>query len=201
MKQTPKSAGVILAGGASRRMGRDKLLLEVDGVPLLRRVYDTLASRCQDIVVVGVSVSPIPGVRCVPDLRPGREGPLAGIEAGLVAARNDLVFVAAGDMPFLPEELVASLLRDVDGDRARVAVPYHGGRAHPLCAAYCREVLADLSFCLNLGVRAAHTFLESLDGVQYVRDAGLAKFGDPELLLMNVNSPADLEQARKVSRP
>ena len=140
----------------------------------------------------------LPGsVSRVPDLRPGRAGPLAGIEAALAAAENDRVFVAAGDMPFIPEELAGSLLELLGGE-VRVAVPRYGGRLHPLCAAYHREVLADLSFTLNLGVRAIHTFLENIDGVRYVED-GLALFGEPERFLMNVNSPGDLEKARRLA--
>jgi molybdopterin-guanine dinucleotide biosynthesis protein A len=108
------------------------------------------------------------------------------------------VFVAAGDMPFIPEELVGALLELVDGEGVRVAVPRYGGRLHPLCAAYRREVLVDLSFSLNLGVRAVHTFLENIDGVRYVEEE-LALFGDPELFLMNVNSPEDLELAQRLS--
>lgn len=187
-------------------MGRDKLGLTVGDKRLVRHVYDALQGNCEEILVVGSGeVNPSEGlegpvakkVRLVSDLRPGRAGPLAGIEAGLAAARNDRVFVAAGDMPFVPEALVSSLLEAVDEAGVRVAVPRFKGRLHPLCAAYRREVLADLSFALNLGVRAVHEFLESISGVRHVEEE-LTRFGEPDLFLMNVNSPQDLELARRV---
>ncbi|MGB3632827.1 MAG: molybdenum cofactor guanylyltransferase [Rubrobacteraceae bacterium] len=204
LKPEPTASGAILAGGASRRMGRDKLGLKVGERTLVARVYDVLRSSCDDIVMVGstriqrLKLGTSMSVRTVPDLRPGRAGPLAGIEAALAAARHDLVFVAAGDMPFIPKELAGSLLELLGQGDARVVVPRHGGRLHPLCAAYHREVLADLSFTLNLGVRAVHTFLDNIEGVRYVEEE-LALFGDPEQFLMNVNSPEDLERARRFS--
>ncbi|MDQ4105791.1 MAG: molybdenum cofactor guanylyltransferase [Actinomycetota bacterium] len=191
---------MILAGGASRRMGRDKLALTVGGVPIIQRVYDVLANRCEEILIVTSEGSPRDyglAARFISDLRPGREGPLAAMEAGLAAARNGHVFVAAGDAPFVPEGLVGFLLNCVTEDGVRAAVPRYGGRLHPLCTAYERDVLADLSFALNAGMRAVRDFLDDLGGVRYV-EAELERFGDPEVFLMNVNSPEDLERARAV---
>ena len=184
-------------------MGRDKLKLPVGGLPLIHRVYSALEGECEEILVVGSGVweqRVLHGLkaRTVYDLRPGRAGPLAGIEAGLSAARNDRVFVAAADMPFIPEDLAACLLELVGEEGTKVAVPRYGGRLHPLCAAYRREVLADLSSALNMGVRAVHGFLENLDGVRYVEEE-LAHFGEPSLFLMNVNSPEDLDRARRMA--
>ncbi|MDP8939903.1 MAG: molybdenum cofactor guanylyltransferase [Actinomycetota bacterium] len=192
---------MILAGGTSRRMGRDKLQMEVGGSSLLHRVYNALESRCEEILVVGeggrsLGGPDFPKARHILDLRPGQAGPLAGIEAGLAAARRDRVFVAAGDMPFIPSELVAFLLELAGGENVRVAVPCYEGRLHPLCAAYRREVLTDLSFALNIGVRAMHAFLESIDGVRRV-EGELNQFGEPRLFLTNVNSPEDLEKAQR----
>src|ERR671938_1173512 len=96
----PNCAGVILAGGRSRRMGRDKLPLKVGKTTLLDRVHRALASHCREILVVGAREYAPVGARLVSDLRLD-EGPLAGIEAALLAARYGSVFVAAGDMPFL----------------------------------------------------------------------------------------------------
>lgn len=181
-------------------MGRDKLALTVGGVPLIQRSYGALANRCEEVLIVASEASPqdygIPAHSIV-DLRPGRKGPLAAMEAGLTAARNDHVFVAAGDAPFVPEELVGFLLEHLSKDGVRAAVPRYGGRLHPLCAAYERDVLADLSFALNIGVHAVRDFLESIEGVRHVEDE-LEQFGDPEIFLMNVNSPEDLKRARSV---
>lgn len=201
MSTPVKSTGIILAGGASRRMGRDKLSLDIGGATLIQRTYDALAKTC-DEVLISTSEKSSRGyglpARIVKDFRPGRKGPLAAMEAGLAAAKNDHVFVSAGDVPFIPEELIYFLLQAVAEDGVRAAVPSYDGRLHPLCAAYRKDVLVELSFALNLGVRAAHEFLESIKGVLYVED-DLGRFGAPETFLMNVNSPEDLEWARSVS--
>jgi molybdenum cofactor guanylyltransferase len=188
---------VVLAGGASRRMGRDKLLLEVGGVPLLRRAYEALSARCAEIVVVGGGGATVPleGVRRVPDERPGARGPLAGMEAGLASSGNRLVFAAAGDMPFLPESLVGYLLERLESHGASAVVPRHRNIVHPLCAAYDREVLSHVRSALDEGVSAVHEFLERLAQVEYVEEE-LRRFGDPDVFLMNVNLPRDLERAR-----
>jgi molybdopterin-guanine dinucleotide biosynthesis protein A len=78
-------------------------------------------------------------------------------------------------------------------------VPDDGGRTHPLCAAYSREVLPRLRSALDGGVRAARGFLDGLDAVVRVPKAELRSLGDPDLLLMNVNSPEDLARARFVA--
>ena len=177
-------------------MGWDKLPLVVGGKPLLDRVYLALASRCEEVLVVGEGAYAPAGARRVPDLRPGRQGPLAGIEAALQGGCRRAVFVAAGDMPFLTGDLVGHLLGLLSGGVAAV-VPDSGGRLHPLCAAYDREARRAVSAALDRGVRAVRDLLEGLPGVRYVREEELRRFGDPDLLLMNVNSPEDLQRARK----
>ena len=177
-------------------MGRDKLLLEVGASTLVERVAAALSARCGEVILAGRGTAP-PGIRAVGDARPGH-GPLAGMEAGLAAARHPLVFVAAGDMPFLRPELVDHLLGVLQDRGSPAAVPDDGRRTHPLCAAYSRGVLPSLRSALDGGVRAAREFLGGLDGVAYVPAAELRKLGDPDLLLMNVNSPEDLARARAV---
>jgi molybdenum cofactor guanylyltransferase len=178
-------------------MGRDKLPLEVGGVPLLRRVRDVLSARCTEIVVVGGGGDSVRlgEIRRISDERWGGLGPLAGMETGLSAAKNRLVFVAAGDMPFLSVDLVCYLLERLQGGGVCAVVPRHRGRAHPLCAAYDRRILSRVRSALDGGVRSVGAFLEGLDRVEYV-EGELRRFGDPDLLLMNVNSPEDLRRAR-----
>ncbi len=187
---------MILAGGSSRRMGRDKLALEVGGLPLLVRAVEALASSCREVLVVGEKGQLPPGVRRIAGERPGGQGPLAGLEAGLAAARNPLVFVAAGDMPFLPGPLVVYLLGRLERGGLCAVVPRYRGRMHPLCAAYHRGLLPRVGPALDGGVRAVHTFVESLDGVEYAGEEELRRFGDPDLFLMSVNTAEDLERAR-----
>lgn len=198
------ASGVLLAGGRSRRMGRDKLPLMVGDRPILRRAYDALAACCDEVIPVihGSQAPPgLPeGVHPVRDLRSGGDeglGPLAGIEAGLRHARHRRVFVAAGDMPFLPEDLIRKMLARLAGG-ALAVVPRNGDRWEPLCAAYDREALVYAGRALDEGVRSLHDFLRSLPRIEEIGEGELRRFGDPETLLMNVNSPEDLARAREV---
>ncbi|QIN79098.1 NTP transferase domain-containing protein [Rubrobacter marinus] len=191
----PEATGIILTGGKSSRMGREKLTLRVGGVPLISRVHDALAPHCREILLVGDGPD-LPGAQRVPDLREGREGPLAGLEAGLGAASSRRVFVAAGDMPFVPRDLVGFLLDRLRSRDLRAAVPRRAGRVHPLCAAYDRGVLPDVTRLLDAGTRAAWRLLDELGaGVEYVEEE-LERFGDPDVYLTNVNAPEDLARAR-----
>jgi molybdopterin-guanine dinucleotide biosynthesis protein A len=180
-------------------MGRDKLLTKVGKTTLLDRVHGALASRCGEILVVGAREEYAPAeAHLIPDLRPD-EGPLAGIEAALLAARYRSVFVAAGDMPFLAGDFVGYLL-DLLYAHVSAVVPCFGGIPHPLCAAYGREIQPLVSAALDAGARAVRELLESISTVRYVRDEELLRFGDPELLLANVNSPEDLARAQAALR-
>ncbi|MDQ3841247.1 MAG: molybdenum cofactor guanylyltransferase [Actinomycetota bacterium] len=177
-------------------MGRDKLSLKIGNATLIERVHGALASYCAEIVIVGEAGDTPAGLRRIPDLRPG-EGPLAGIEAGLLAAQHRPVFVAAGDMPFLRGDFVGYLLALLC-DYVAAVVPVVGTRPHPLCAAYGQEVRPAVSAALDAGTRSVREMLEGLPGVRSVGEEELRCFGDPNLLLMNVNSPEDLAQARAV---
>ena len=177
-------------------MGREKLSIEVGGVPLIQHVQNALASCCNEVLVVGGGDFRLEGVRYVAGERPGGLGPLSGIEAGLAAARFDHVFVAAGDMPFLTQSVVGYLLERLELGGAAAVVPRYGGRTHPLCAAYDRALCPLVGSALDGGIRAMRGFLERTNGVEYVGEE-LRRFGDPDLLLMNVNSPVDLDRARR----
>jgi molybdopterin-guanine dinucleotide biosynthesis protein A len=177
-------------------MGREKLSLKVGGVPLIERVADALTGCCQEVLVIGDGGVRLEGVRYITGERPGGLGPLAGMEAGLASARYPLTFVAAGDMPFLTQSMVRYLLGRLARGGVLAVLPRYRSRIHPLCAAYARTLLPRLGTALDSGVRAVHGFLEVVNEVEYVGEE-LRLFGDPGLLLMNVNSPGDLELARR----
>lgn len=188
-------------------MGRDKLPLTVGGAPLVRRVYDALAASCDEVIAV-VSGESRPkglpeGARTVSDLRTeaggSGAGPLAGLEAGLYHARYPETFVAAGDMPFLTPALVSEALRRLRLGGAWAVVPRVGERWEPLCAAYSRKALDYASQALDGGERAAWRLVEALPEVEELTERNLRRFGDPELLLMNVNSPEELARAREAA--
>src|SRR2546430_13569094 len=105
-------SGVVLAGGSSRRMGRDKALMTLGGEPLVVRAVRLLSGVCSDVAVASGDGRRLDGaglgVRQVADVVPDA-GPVAGIAAGLEAARHALVAVVAVDMPDANPALLALL--------------------------------------------------------------------------------------------
>lgn len=129
--------GVILAGGSSCRMGKNKALLEVDGSPIITRAYRTLAGLFREVIVVTNSLMDYDFLPCrkVPDIHPGF-GSIAGLHSGLAHSGTAHSFVTACDMPFLDPAVIRNLCGMRNGGFDAV-VPYNegGGGAAP-CALF-----------------------------------------------------------------
>jgi molybdopterin-guanine dinucleotide biosynthesis protein A len=189
-----RTLGALLAGGSSRRMGEPKERLDLAGRPLAGWAAASLANVAQELVQVGGE--PIPGLdlEVWPDLRPD-SGPAAGIEAALLGARSAVV-VCAVDTPFVPPGLLRAALRAIR-QGAMACVPYWQDRWHPLCGAYAPDVLPFLSARLDDEQFDFRGMLDSI-AVWPLRGPALSGFGNPERMLLNVNSPVDLEAAHRL---
>jgi molybdenum cofactor guanylyltransferase len=206
-------AGVVLAGGRSSRMGMSKAALEWHGSTLLSRTVGILARATGGpVVVVRASGQGLPELPertlVVDDPRDGR-GPVQGIAAGLAAldGRADAAFISATDLPFLHPAFIRRVLRALD-ERAEtdVALPIARGYPQPLAAAY-RVRLAPRAERLVKEDRLRPAFLfdqctvERLDDGALRADALLAAL-DPDLdSVLNVNTPADYQDARARPAP
>jgi molybdenum cofactor guanylyltransferase len=161
-------AAIVLAGGASSRMGAAKALLDWHGGPLVGRVA-AIAGRVADPVVVvhaaGQELPPLTAAETVTDRSPDR-GPLEGMAAGLraVAGRAEAAFVTGTDLPFLHPAFVISLAAHLGDHDA--AVPVAGGRTHQLCAVYRTAVLPALEGLLAEDRLRAALLLDELDAVR-----------------------------------
>jgi molybdopterin-guanine dinucleotide biosynthesis protein A len=145
---------VLLTGGASRRMGTAKALVEVDGITMVKRVEAALAQCFSDIVEVGPGYS---NFRFIVEDPPG-EGPLAGLVAGWRALDcPDFVTVLAVDMPFVSAELLCTL-RDAPG--ANSVIPVAVDRQQPLCARWSAQALQEATQLLKQGARSMKSLLE-----------------------------------------
>jgi molybdenum cofactor guanylyltransferase len=207
----PGSAGVVLAGGRSSRMGTPKAALEWHGSTLLRRTVGILARATGGPVVVvrakGQDLPELPkGVDVVDDPQPNK-GPVQGIAAGLAALqdRAEVAFVSSTDMPFLHPAFVRRVLRAVH-EGADVGLPVARGYPQPLAAAY-RTKLAATAERLVREERLRPAFLFEqctvtwLDEATLKHDPVLAAL-DPELTsVVNVNEPDDYRTARDQPAP
>ena len=181
---------LILAGGRSRRMGRDKAGLPVGDGTLVEHLLRRLAPvGSETIVVGGPHHSDLPGVRRIDDRYPGM-GPLAGVHAGLLAANSSWVWAVACDLPDVEPRvgtLLCSLAVGVDA-----VVPRLDDGPEGLCAVYDRSLAPRIASFLEPGQRRVQDFLAGLD-VRYVTAAEIRRV-DPELRsFRNLNTPADYE--------
>jgi molybdopterin-guanine dinucleotide biosynthesis protein A len=181
---------VILAGGRSRRMGHDKATLPVGDGTLIEHLARRLAPVVDETIIAGGSVHrPIEGAHFIPDHRPGL-GPLAGMLAGLTAAKHRHVWVVGCDLPDV-EAALGSLLQALAGDYEAV-VPWAHEEPEGVCALYVRELAPRIETLLEAGQRSIKSLLDG-SAVRYVASDELRAV-DPELRSFhNINTPAEYE--------
>ncbi len=198
MELLPVTAAV-LAGGRSLRMGVDKTLLAVDGVPLVARVVRAVAECCAHTVVVtnrpdALAEADLPANVAVLTDEVAYQGPLGGLVTALASAQDEWVLAAAADMPWLSAGIIRALWERRDG--GDVVVPVTEKGSEPLLALYRAETcLPAARAALASGRRRLVAIFPSVQvievPVESLRDAdpGLRSF-------LNVNTPTDLDDAR-----
>jgi len=204
-------SALILAGGNSTRLGQDKAWLPLAGQPLIQRLIDRLLPLVAELVIstnrpedfMGLQASlPCP-LTLVPDQQVGI-GPLAGLFAGLRAARHPLVFALAVDMPFVNPLLLrhmATLAEGYDAVVPRVPVPGKEAlQPEPLHALYRRTCLPAIEQHLAAGHRQVISFLPDVQ-TRYLIPAEIVLFDPHYLSFFNINTPADWERARQMAAP
>jgi molybdopterin-guanine dinucleotide biosynthesis protein A len=194
--------GAVLAGGAASRYGgRPKGLLEVGGRRILDRVVDSVAAAvgAPPLLIANApdAATWCPGLRCVPDVRPGA-GSLGGIYTAVCAGSGPVLCVA-WDMPFVSEALLRTLV--AESAACDAFLPESGGRrgVEPLCAVYGPACRPAIEQALDRGDLRAIAFHDAVRtgtlSLERVR-----AFGDPETLFFNINRPEDLERAEALWR-
>jgi molybdopterin-guanine dinucleotide biosynthesis protein A len=180
-------AAVVLAGGASRRMGRDKATLPYLGTTLVEHVVGVVSERCKPVFVIAAPGQPVPDVKAEvlrDDVR--GVGPLVATGRGLRAAAEagvPWVFVCAVDMPFLDTALIDVLVDSAEGLSADVVLPWDG-RDHFLAGLYRASLVDRISDLVAAGERSMTALANSVETQRIVVADGRA--------LTNVNSASDL---------
>jgi molybdenum cofactor guanylyltransferase len=191
-----KITGVIQAGGKSTRMGgRPKALIELGGRRIVERVVAALAPAIDDILIVTNTpeLYTFLGLPMVGDVYPDR-GSLGGIYSGLRAA-GEVALTVACDMPFLHPEVVRLVVsRASEGD---VVIPRVGNQLETMHAAYGKACLPHIEKRLLAGQLRIVEFFAGVQVVE-IAEADVARFRDPAVAFMNVNTPDELERARAV---
>ena len=194
-------AGVVLAGGESRRMGRDKATLPVPGsssgpqaTTMVEYVVGVLEQRCQPVFVMAAQGQPLPTLQTARIMRDelGGLGPLPATARALRAAREAgarLVFVCAVDMPFLSVELIDDLARRAVETNAEVVLPWDG-QDHYLAAVYRTDLADRTETLVAAGERKMRDLVDVSDTQRIVISDSRP--------LTNVNTDAEL---RALARP
>ncbi|CAH1659156.1 Molybdenum cofactor guanylyltransferase [Hyphomicrobiales bacterium] len=198
----PPTAGLVLAGGLSRRMGADKARLILAGRPLLAHVLERLAPQCVAVAINTGDRGPQAaslGYDLVEDTVPGQIGPLAGVLAGLswcASSHPDVAWMvsSAVDTPFLPRDLVIQLHRERARAGADLACAVSAGRRHHATTLWPVTLAKALHDALmNDGIRAVAAFTDRYRVA--VAEWSCAPV-DP---FFNVNTPADRDEAERLA--
>ena len=182
-------AAIVLACGASRRMGRDKATMPFgEGGTLVERIVGTLSGRCAPIFVIAAPGQPLPDLAAATVLRDEVRGvgPLLATARGLhaaAAAGCDLAFVSAVDMPHLDVDLVDELAGPARRLGVDVVLPWDG-RDHYLAGVYRTRLAARADALVAAGARSMRALVDQVDTQRVVMAERRA--------LINVNAPADL---------
>jgi len=193
--------GIVLAGGDARRMGgADKCLLEINGQTILGYIAARLSLQVEKLAI-NANGDPARFARfnlaVVPDpISLQREGPLAGVLAGLQwleAQGADALLSVPGDTPFLPRALVSTLAEAMEAQSASCAFASSRGQPHSVIALWTLPCKAVIETALRNGERKVRAVLERLGAVDVAFDSA------DEISFQGANTPDELEALRALS--
>ncbi len=181
--------GILLAGGKSSRMGKEKGLVAFRGKPLAGYGIELLSLFTDRILISSGHPGYLEfGLEIVPDEVSGR-GPAAGLASVLKNSRSPWSLVLACDLPFLTPELIEGLIENAN--QADVVIPFHDGVMEPLCALYRTKMMVTFEEAVKSGNLAIHKILEKCDVYRYEAGALVEQF--PQLFT-NFNSMEEISR-------
>lgn len=181
--------GVILAGGKSRRMGRNKALLDLGGICLIEKTYQIMSKLFQEVILITNTPEDYAFLNCPcqRDIYPGI-GSIAGLHAALSTSNNERIFVVPCDMPFLNPALITLLCRKEKTYDA--VVPFSNQGIEPLHALYHRRCLPQLERAIVEGDKKLQNFLQDI-WTYFLPVSAYQHIPDAEQSFRNVNRPED----------
>jgi molybdopterin-guanine dinucleotide biosynthesis protein A len=187
----------VQAGGKSNRMGEDKALIRLAGIPLIERVLGRIDGLADEILITTNRPETLThlNLRMAPDEVPGA-GALHGLKTALSVAQGDVVLVLSCDTPFVSRELLEHLLNRAH--EADVIVPKHGDKYEPLQAVYnSAHCLPALEAALESDKRRMVSFFPKVH-ILPIEEPVLTELDPSGLSFFNINTPADLERAERL---
>jgi molybdenum cofactor guanylyltransferase len=187
--------GFVLAGGKSTRMGRDKAGLSLGGRTLLETALEAARAAAGEVFILGSpelydGYGPV-----IPDVFPGC-GPLGGIHAALARTKTEFNLIIGVDTPFLSPGLLGYIVDRALEARVSVTAPEIAGYPQPLCAVYSRDFLTVAEQALKAG-KYKIVPLFPRERTLLIAEAELKRFAFTAEMFENLNTPEDLERARR----
>ncbi len=182
--------GIILSGGKSRRMGKEKGLCPFKGKPLVRYAIDVLSPFCERLIIVANNGGYEGfGLEVFPD-KIKEIGPLGGIYTGLLHSITEDNFILSCDMPMISTELVKHILSN--RNNYRVVVPDFEGYLEPLCAFYQHGIFPQLKKAIEEGNYKLVDFIKKTNFRELKIDKQLGFFHP--MLFANINSEKEITE-------
>jgi len=190
MPGTDDTTGLILVGGKSSRMGRDKAMLPLSGKLLIDKVLDTMRTCLRRVILVGDHPERFEGygLEIYPDIFPGSS--LGGLYTGLYRAETSYIFAAACDLPFASPSILRLVLSL--GEGFDTVVPLSGDKPEPLFALYHKNCLEPMKRLLVSRNYRIHDFYPQVR-TRYVTPEELASAGESGEAFLNVNTIEEYE--------
>ena len=188
--------GVILAGGKSRRMGRDKAFLPFGKGVLIERVIEVVRAVTDDLLLITNTPEQYQrfGLPMVSDVIP-EAGSLGGIYTGLVHAKTPYSLALACDMPFVKPAFLRFLC-DMAGE-ADVMIPKNAEDFQPLCAVYAQACREPIRQRIEAGRLKITGFFDQVR-VRLIEEEVLARYDPHDVMFFNANTPEEYERARRM---
>lgn len=184
----------ILAGGKSERMGRNKALLEWDGVTFLENIYNSLKKIFKDVYIVVKKIDSFnKGKQFIEDLL-SHYSPLTGIYTALKHTDKDYVFIKACDNPLISLDMIYDMYQYTKD--YEIVVPKASDGLHPLYAFYSKKILPEVEKLIENENFRILSLYDELKVKYYVEDE-IKKFDTKLVTLRNINTPVDLVNFRK----
>ena len=186
----------ILAGGRSRRMGREKALLKLGSSTLIERVIAAAAPLTADWMLIAPRKRTFSHLELpiLPDLRPGL-GPLGGLHTALKRAACPLLLLLACDLPFLTTDFLRFMLAQLGHHQA--LVPRSPTGLQPLCALYTRACLPAVEAAIQGDQLHVPSFYDEVD-LRLLEPSEWQAFDVHDLLFTNLNTPAEYQRAGRL---
>ncbi|MCL5122992.1 MAG: molybdenum cofactor guanylyltransferase [Deltaproteobacteria bacterium] len=194
----PNIAAILLAGGASKRMGgKNKAFIKIAGKTIIDREIEVLEQLFERIIIVSNSFDQYAFLKkpIFADIKPGY-GSLGGILTGLKSCSREFGFVLACDMPFLNKEIVSYMCCRASGHD--ITIPRIGRYLEPLHAVYSSQCIPHIEKLMQRGELKVANFFKEVDMLE-IDERELMEMDPCLQFRINVNTPADLNVAIRMA--